>query len=114
MYTILFRLVPDHLNNPDLDIRYLLPDLLAARSDGIIKDDGYDYASGSNHLHVFVTTTDIKSAMKCILDLIDNVRVLDNDLRRGAAVAIKQAEGFEVVFPPEQAGRILSDVDPIN
>ena len=43
MPTIALRLDPRELINPDLDIRYALPDLLVERSGGVLSDDGYDY-----------------------------------------------------------------------
>jgi len=112
MHRIVLKLSPEHLDNPDLDIRYQLPDLLQERSGGIIRDDGCDYAIGSNDLYLFVTTADLEKALTCIRDVIENTRVLDNDLRQATIVAIEKDAGFEVVFPTNLAGSILSDVNP--
>jgi hypothetical protein len=43
MTKLVVRLDPRRLDNPDADIRYLIPDMLAERSAGVISDDGYDY-----------------------------------------------------------------------
>jgi hypothetical protein len=50
MHTIAIKLHAEHLANPDLDIRYVLPNLLKERSGGIISDDGYDYVGDDNDL----------------------------------------------------------------
>ncbi len=43
MHTIYVRLDPRKLNNPDTDLRHLVPDLIGEVSSGAVKDDGYDY-----------------------------------------------------------------------
>jgi hypothetical protein len=43
MAMVMLQLDPARLSNPDLDIRYALPDLLVERSSGRLTDDGYDY-----------------------------------------------------------------------
>ena len=45
MITIAIKLSPTELSNPDLDLRYQIPDRLAEVSDGSITDDGFDYLS---------------------------------------------------------------------
>ena len=43
MQTIIVLLNPGKLENPDLDIRYQIPDRIEEVSGGIIQDNGYDY-----------------------------------------------------------------------
>ena len=43
MQTIIIVLNPGKLENPDLDLRYLVPDRIEEVSGGAIEDDGYDY-----------------------------------------------------------------------
>ena len=81
MPSITLRLVPQRLKNPDLDIRYVLPDLLAEKSGGLIEDDGYDYEEGSDAMLVFLKTTNLEEALACISDVIMNTEVLGNDLK---------------------------------
>jgi hypothetical protein len=99
MHTILIRLDPRLLSNPDLDIRYVLPDLLAERSGGVITDDGYDYVGDRPFMILFLKVADLDSAIETILDLIENIRVLGNDLRQGSVVAIRRDGHDEVVYP---------------
>ena len=43
MQTIVIVLNPGKLENPDLDLRYQIPDRIEELSGGLIKDNGYDY-----------------------------------------------------------------------
>ncbi len=99
MTTLVVRLDPRRLDNPDADIRYLLPDLLAQRSAGVICDDGYDYVGEAPLLVLFLKVSELEPALACVLDVVENVRVLDNDLRPAAVVAVQREGGHEVVYP---------------
>lgn len=99
MDTVAIKLEPTLLTNPDADMRYTLPDLLVERSDGVIQDDGYDYVGLSNAMVMYFRISDLERATACINDVITNVRVLDNDLRRAATVAVQRGEKFEVIYP---------------
>jgi hypothetical protein len=94
------RLDPRRLENPDLDIRYVLPDLLAERSGGAASDDGYDYVGPGPLLLLFLQAADVEPALACVLDVIENVHVLGNDLRPAAVVAVHREGRDEVVYPP--------------
>jgi hypothetical protein len=107
MHTIVLRLDPAELMNPDLDLRYQLPDLLAERSGGLIQDNGYDYVDGSRLLLLFLKVTELGSSLACIREVIEHFRVLDNDLRQGVVVAIAGEDGYEVVYPPGFVGPFL-------
>ncbi len=43
MQTIIITLDPEQMDNPDLDIRYLLPDRIDEYTEGAVTDNGYDY-----------------------------------------------------------------------
>ena len=105
MDCIAIKLDPELLTNPDADMRYALPDLLVKRSGGVIQDDGYDYVGQSNAMVVFLKVSDLDRAKACITDVITNVKVLENDLRTVATVAVQKGEKFEVVYPDESRGQ---------
>jgi hypothetical protein len=107
MDTIAIKLEPTLLTNPDADMRYTLPDLLAERSGGVISHDGYDYVGPSNAMVVFLKVSDLERAMGCIIEVIANLRVLENDLRRAATVAIQRSDRFEVIYPPNSREEFL-------
>ncbi len=109
MATVVMRLDPRLLDNPDADIRYQLPDLLAERSAGVITDNGYDYVGEVPLLVLFLKALELGSALACVLDVVQNVRVLDNDLRQAAVVAIELEGAYDVVYPPDFAGPFLPE-----
>lgn len=82
MASIAIRLDPRHLDDPDTDIRYLLPELLAKRSSGAIMENGYDYVGEGPFLVLFLSAPEIETALDCVVDVIENVRILDNDFGR--------------------------------
>lgn len=43
MQTIIITLDPEKLDNPDLDLRYTLPEQLEQWTHGAVTDNGYDY-----------------------------------------------------------------------
>lgn len=101
MEIVAIKIEPTLLINPDADLRYKLPDLLAERSKAVIQDNGYDYVGPSNALVLYLRVSNLESAITCINDLIANVRVLDNDLRPAVTVAIKRGDEFEVLYPTQ-------------
>ena len=105
--TIAIRLDPQRLDNPDADIRYRLPDLLAERSAGVISDDGYDYVGPQPLMVVFLKASRLKPALACVLDVVENVPVVGCLLRPGAVVAVERKAGWEVVYPPGFTGPFL-------
>jgi hypothetical protein len=107
MDTIAIKLDPALLTNPDADMRYTLSDILAERSGGMIKDDGYDYVGPSDATVVFLKVSDLERATSCITDVIANVRVLENDLRPAATVAIRRGDKFEVIYPADSRGEFV-------
>jgi hypothetical protein len=109
MATIVLRLDPHLLENPDADIRYLLPDLLAKRSGGAISDNGYDYVGTEPVLMLFLKAPELTAALECILDVVENVRVLENDLRPAVVVAVEFEGRHQVIFPPGFEGPFIPE-----
>jgi hypothetical protein len=110
-YSILIRLEPGELDNPDLDIRYTLPDLIAQRSQGLVWPDGYDFAKEDQEsgpaLVLFLWAEELKPALDCVISVIQNDRVLGNDLRKGTVVAVATLQGDRVVYPVNCPRRIV-------
>ncbi len=100
MATLAIRLDPQLLDNPDADIRYRLPDLLAERSGGVISDNGYHYVGPQPLMVVFLKVDRLDLALACVLDVIENVPVVGCLLRPGVVVAVERKAGWEVVYPP--------------
>ncbi len=116
MPTIVIRLDPARLANPDLDLRYLLPDLAVERSGGMLGDEGYDYEEtpgapddASPALLIFLGASDPGAGIRHVLELLEGTRLLGNDLRDGTRVGVSEqapadATRFEIVYPRPAAG----------
>jgi len=109
MATVVIRLDPQLLDNPDADLRYRLPAILAERSAGVITEDGYDYVGERSLLLLFLRVSDLEPALVCVLDVVQNVRVLGNDLRPTTVVAIERDGRHEVVYPPDFVGPFMPE-----
>jgi hypothetical protein len=83
MHTIILKFFPARLTNPDLDLRYILPDLLVKKSGGLIEDGGYDYEAETDTMLIYLLTEDLERAVSCITDVVEKTQVLGNDLRGG-------------------------------
>jgi hypothetical protein len=101
MYSIAIKIAPDKLANPNLDLRYVLPDLIAGRSGNTIQDDGYDYAADSDAMLVYLTTGDLEKALPVVIEVIENVEVLGNCLKDAVIVAAGVYDDYRVVYPPD-------------
>jgi len=90
MSSIVVRLDPKLLENPDADLRYLLPDLLIERSAGLLVDDGYDYLDDGRML-LFLRTASLAAATEVVLHVIRNEELVGNSLST-AVVAVAEAD----------------------
>jgi hypothetical protein len=100
MDTIALRLDPGRLANLDTDLRYELPDLICERCRAVLADDGWGYEGEPPFVVMFLRATDVETGLGCVLDVIENVRIKDNDLRDGCVVAVRRDGNYEVVYPP--------------
>lgn len=115
MPAIVIRLDPAQLANPDADLRYVLPDLIAERSGGVITADGYDYLDDDQML-LFLRTDDLTAATDVVLEVVRGERPLGNSLT-SAVVGARDADEpddapYVVVHPPEHRGEIVLGTAP--
>ena len=96
---IAILLDPSQLHNPDLDIRYVIPETLVDRAPGLFLNNGYDYVKDSKQLLLFLRATDLTRATTEVVRLIENEKVLENDLRLATVVAVRSNGGISVIFP---------------
>lgn len=84
------------MENPDLDIRYLLPDRIEEWSQGAVSDDGYDYVDEEGHiLAVWLETEDAEGWWPKVVELLKTERFEGNDLSQSARVLIFDEAGAE-------------------
>jgi len=91
MQTILIVLNSEKMDNPDLDIRYLLPDRIQEYTDGQIVDNGYDYLN-SDEMGIWFDTDDAAQNVEKVIELIKSEQILDNDLSRVAEIYISEED----------------------
>ena len=85
------------MENPDLDIRYILPDRIEKWSNGAVTDDGYEYIDEDGHiLGVWLETEDPEGWWPKIVELLNAERFCGNDLSRSSLVLISEESGAEI------------------
>ena len=104
MQTIIITLDSRKMDNPDLDIRYILPDRIDEYTDGQITDNGFDYITG-DIMGIWLETEDASENVDKVISLIESEEILDNDLSRAAEVFISEEECAEL----EQCKRIYPE-----
>ena len=95
MQTILILLDSEKMENPDLDIRYLLPDRIDEYTDGQIRDNGYDYLDG-DVMGIWLETEDAEANVEKVIELITSEQILENDLSKSAEIYISEEDSAEL------------------
>jgi len=95
MQTIVIVLDAAKMTNPDLDIRYTLPDRIEEYTNNQIKDNGYDYLS-ETELGIWLETDDSQKNVEQIIKLINEEIFLENDLSQSAQIYISEEECADV------------------
>lgn len=95
MPTIIIKLYPDKLENPDLDLRYLIPDRIEEYTHGAVTDNGYDYLD-KNALGIWLAAETAGESYQSVIELIKNEHFLNNDLSKSAELYISENEAEEL------------------
>ena len=103
MQTIGIVLEPGKMSNPDLDIRYDLPERIEEYTDGKVKENAYDYLP-DERMVIWLDTEDAQKNVGDVIQLISSEMILDNDLTEAAEIYISTLEQAELdqctkVFP---------------
>ncbi len=104
MQTIIITLDSRKMDNPDLDIRYILPDRIDEYTDGQITDNGFDYITG-DIMGIWLETENASENVDKVISLIESEEILDNDLSRAVEVFISEEECAEL----EQCKRVYPE-----
>jgi myo-inositol-hexaphosphate 3-phosphohydrolase len=109
MGRISIKLDPTKLSNPDLDLRYVIPDRVEALTDGAIRDDGYDYLSNEGDaMIIFLESQQPREDASRVVDILQTESFLGNDLYAIAVVAIDVGAGYEVFHPQQYVGDFVT------
>lgn len=111
MQTIIVLLNPGKLENPDLDIRYQIPDRIEEVSGGVIQDNGYDYMDAPEGqpgplLGIWLKTESASENWPILLKLFKEEKFMGNDLSLSAEIFISEndtddVENCTLVFPKQ-------------
>lgn len=109
MQTIIITLDPADLVNPDLDLRYCIPERIEEASNGIIQDNGYDYidveeGQSGPLMGIWLKTETAEENWPVIEKLFQQEKFKGNDLSRSAKIYISEndtedLENCYLVFP---------------
>lgn len=91
MQTIIVKLDAGKLANPDLDIRYKLPEKIEAFTAGKVKENGYDYL-GEKELGIWLAAEDAGTQVQDVISCLKKKRFAGNDLSATAQVYISEQE----------------------
>lgn len=105
MQTIIIKLDSRKMQNPDLDIRYTLPERIEEITSGRITDNGYDYITDTE-LGIWLETENAGEMFSFVTGIIEN----DSNLQ-SAEVYISERENADLeecekVYPPTSGAGI--------
>ncbi|MCL2423493.1 MAG: hypothetical protein FWD11_06300 [Micrococcales bacterium] len=97
---IALKLDPGALENPDLDLRYVVPDRIAELTDGRVADGGYDYLDdASPSLVLFMVAESPADELATVVEILRTELFLENNLwEAGVVVALREDDAPDVTF----------------
>ncbi|MBQ8262663.1 MAG: hypothetical protein IJZ00_10290 [Lachnospiraceae bacterium] len=95
MQTIIIVLDSEKMTNPDLDIRYVLPDRIEEYTNQLVQDNGYDYLE-NDELALWLETEDAAQYADKIVALLNAETILENDLTLAADIYISEEANAEL------------------
>lgn len=102
MGSIAIKLNPSKLENPDLDLRYIIPEKIEELTNKKVMDDGYDYLDDEAHsMVIFLLSDNPENDVKVVLEIFKNEDFLGNRIYDTGVVAIEKANGYEVIYPEQ-------------
>lgn len=100
MSTIAIKLDPSKMKNPDLDLRYIIPERIEELTNGKVEDDGYDYSSdGTDSIIIFMKSENPKEDVNSVLEILKNEEFLENNIYDIGIIAIDKGDGYKVIHP---------------
>ena len=97
MQTIIIVLHPEKLENPDLDLRYCVPDRIEEVSGGKVQDNGYGYLYAEEGqpgpaLGLWLETESASQHWPMVVSLFQQEPFKGNDLSLSAEIFISEKE----------------------
>lgn len=95
METIIIKLDSRKLKNPDLDIRYLLPEAVEKLTKEKVYDNGYDYLN-NHEIAIWLAADSAKGRYAEVIELMKKKKFCGNNLSETAEVYISEQENAEL------------------
>lgn len=92
--TIIIKLDSRRLENPDLDIRYVLPERIEEFTNKKVLDNGYDYLTNTEIL-IFLKTNELGEIWP-IYKLFKEEKICDNDLSKCSEMYVSSEENADI------------------
>ncbi|MBP1903755.1 hypothetical protein J2Z32_000367 [Paenibacillus turicensis] len=87
MQSIVVKLDPVLLANPDLDLRYEIPEAIELYTNGKIVERGYDYLEDENNsMTIWLGCDDANTAYLDVLECFKQQKILENDLTHAVEI----------------------------
>lgn len=104
MPSLVIRLDPALLPNPDTDLRYDIPDRLQVDTNGLVEDGGFDYEAGTDAMLIYLETTDLPAALNAVVAFLRSEALQGTDLAEAATVGVSDEDAdvsreYTVAFP---------------
>lgn len=97
METVLIKLNPQKLVNPDLDLCYVLPERLEEITDGIVTDHGYEYLEDTlNSIGIWLQTGCADKAYPLVVEALKQETFCGNDLSQAVEIYISSLEAADL------------------
>jgi hypothetical protein len=87
--TLVVRLRPEKLTNPNADLRYLVPRLLCERCEGNLQEDGYCYEDDSALL-LYLEADTPEQVLPQVWEILETEPVLGNTLALAAEIWVEE------------------------
>lgn len=103
MQTIIIKLNPTALTNPDLDLRYRVSERIEKITNGAIQDNGYDYLD-NQMLGLWLQAESAIQHYPTIIKLLQEEKFLNNNLSKAVEIYISENDSDDIencnqVFP---------------
>ncbi|MDE6833344.1 MAG: hypothetical protein K2J39_03715 [Ruminococcus sp.] len=95
MQTIVIKLNSRKMKNPDLNIRYTLPERIEKITSGRITDNGYDYITDTE-LGIWLATENSSETFSDVIEIIKKETFCNNNLCESAEIYISPKENAEL------------------
>ncbi|MNJ45853.1 hypothetical protein D3C77_409650 [compost metagenome] len=97
LQTIIIKLNPTQLQNPELDLRYLVPDAIEEYTNRNVTDQGYDYLDDEfRSMCIWLSCEDAHAGYVEVVKCLTEQKILDNDILLAAEIYVGEIESADI------------------